>query len=135
MTITLTRPMDLSAATERANRWLDTARPIIKAMCALEDAIDEHLLPAIAEARGNRRWDAPRTPGERTYDEAEGYINKGRDQLFEMLDGIRDSFLADELPPAPFGDDEQAWTDRDEFSDALGGVVTSVDAAINQIGG
>lgn len=123
------------AACERANKWIDAARPIIKTMFAIEDADGEHLFQAKIAARGDRRYDAPETPDERTYKEAQKYLASAHTCLFEMLDGIRADFLADETPPQPQPDaSEQEWTDRDEFGDALDGAVTGVDAAIKQIG-
>lgn len=126
---------DFMAACERANRWIDTARPIIKAMYAVVDADAPHILPAKIAARGDRRWNEPRTTGERTYDEAAKHLATAHSGLFEMLDGIRADFLADEMPPQPEpGASDQEWTDRDEFSDALDEAVTSVADAIKQIG-
>lgn len=122
------------AACERADKWIDAARPIIKTMFAIEDASGEHLFEAKIAARGDRRYDAPKTTGERTYEEAQSYLATAHTCLFEMLDGIRADFLADEMLPQPTTDDEQAWTYRDEFSDALDEAVTSVDDAVKQIG-
>lgn len=126
MTMTLpTKPEhrlpDLAVAAERANRWLDIARPIIKAIFALEDI--EHLLT-------RERFTAERDGDSRTFKEAAGYIAAPQRELHEMLAGIRDDFLCDEMPPQPQTDDEQAWQDRDEWTDALGESVTTVEGAI-----
>lgn len=113
---------DLAQATERANKWVDVARPIIKAMFALDEA--EHLLRREGHS-AERQSDA------RTFKEAAGEVSRSQRDLNDMLDGIRDDFLCDEMPPAPSSEaDEQAWADRDEWHDALGEAVTSVDQAI-----
>lgn len=123
------------AAAERAEKWIETARPIILAMFAVEDASGEHLFQAKIKARGDRRYDAPKTTDERTYEEAQSCLATAYTCLFEMLDGIRSDFLCDEMLPQPKPDaSEQDWTDRDEFSDGLDGCVTSVADAIKQIG-
>lgn len=113
---------DLSEAAERANKWIDVARPIIKAIFALEEV--EHLLT-------RERLTVEKDSDSRTFKEAAGYIAKPQRELHEMLDGIRDDFLCDEMPPQPPSDaDDQAWQDRDEWHDALGESVTSVGQAI-----
>lgn len=113
---------DLAQATERANGWVSIARPIIRAIFALEEI--EHLLT-------RERFTAEKDSDSRTFKEATGYIAKPQRELREMLDGIRDDFLADEMPPQPSqGAPDSEWEARDEFSDALGESVTSVDQAI-----
>lgn len=113
---------DLTEATERANKWIDVARPIIKAMFELEEI--EHVL-------NRARFDAQRECDQRTFKEAASCLARPQREWNEMLDGIRSDFLADETPPQPSQDaDEQAWQDRDEWTDALGESVTSVEQAV-----
>jgi hypothetical protein len=112
----------LTEATERANKWLDVARPIIKAMFALEDVESELRQQAY---RSERKHD------QQTFRWASEDVAKPQRALYSMLDGIRDDFLCDECPPQPSQDaDEQAWQDRDEWTDALAESVTSVEGAI-----
>jgi hypothetical protein len=123
---TRNRLPDLNEAAERASKWVDLARPIIKAMFAVDDDAEQHVraawLDAYAAKQGHHR---------RLYSEARGYLEKARNELFAMLDGIRDDYLCDECPqqPSQFAD-EQAWADRDEWNAALAESVTTVEAAI-----
>lgn len=113
---------DLSEATERASKWIDVARPIIKAMFAVDDVESELRQQAY---RSDREHD------QRTYRWAAEDVAKSQRALHGMLDGIRDDFLCDECPTQPSQDaDEQTWADRDEWNDALGEAVTSVEQAV-----
>lgn len=107
---------DFDARLAAANGWIDTARPIIVAYFKL-DEIDFEI-----------RRDMPDGPGnERTAKEARRYVAKARQELFEMIDGIRCDFLADELPPQPRpGAGEHEWDARDAAADALEAEVISI---------
>jgi uncharacterized protein YfaT (DUF1175 family) len=120
---TRNRLPDLTEAAERASKWVDLARPIIKAMFALE------------EVENDLRQQAYRSDSKRdqqTYRWVAEDVAKPQRALFSMLDGIRDDYLCDECPqqPSQFAD-EQAWADRDEWNDALAESVTTVEQAIN----
>lgn len=109
---------DIATAVEKANLWTVTAAPIVKAIFALEDADSEVL----------RGCDL------RTAREARAILGKPQRELREMLVGIRDEFLADQLPPQPSADAPEAeWDARDEFADAVAVAVISVDALIRKM--
>lgn len=117
MNTTLTDPC--AEAITRANKWIDIGRPIIKAMYAMEDAQRELMSASLAVTKPDRR----------TFDEAHGYVNKAREELYEMLDGIRDNALCDERRDAPAGNAptdaaelmawDSAWDDAEAFNDQL----------------
>lgn len=109
------------------NKWVDHARPIIKAMFVLEDAADAPLLTALVAA-GRGLTSHPATWQERDYREARVQVAKARNALFDMLDGIRDNFIADERAGIGNNDDETA--EADDFNDWLGESTISVDAAV-----
>lgn len=119
MTQPLTPPQaDLVRAIRRdeklanANQWVLAARPIIRAMFAIED-IDFNGLE-----------------GEQTRREARGYLSDAYRNLEAMLDGIRDDFLCDErVSWSHFMTDAEA-TAADELNDWLDDHTTSVRDAI-----
>lgn len=109
--------LSLPLAVERANKWVDAAKPIILAMFALEETGDG--LFAMEDRR--------------LCEEARDHIEKARKRLFDMLDGIRDNFRCDHAHPQPEGDDEAAWDACEEFNDALDRELISVSAAITKV--
>lgn len=114
------------------NAWVDEARPIIVAMFALEDAQGD-LFTAQMNARGNRRYNEPTQPGERTFMEARDYVETARTNLFEMLDGIRDNYLCDERQSCLVEMMPQQAEAVDEFNDWLDDEVISVKAAVDLV--
>jgi hypothetical protein len=99
-------------AIEEANRWTDAARPIIRAMFALEDI------------------DLSKVEGIYTLSEARGYITEAHGKLRGMLDGIRDEFLCDQRRDwnPLMGEVEAAQVDA--FNDWLNENTVTVKAAI-----
>ena len=117
--IEATKQTDLDAAIASANQWLVSARPVIKAMFALEDA----------------EWSLRRECDDQVGGEAVTILRKPRHELRELVDGIRDNFLCDVTPShVGFGDDDPRWDERDEFIDEVGRVVISVAEAIRIVG-
>lgn len=114
----LPQPSPVAAAIEQANLWTVAAAPIVKAIFALEDADDLVL----------------RGCDERTAREARSILAKPQRELREMLAGIRDEFLADQLPPQPGPDASEAeWDARDEFHDEVCRDVTTVEGLIRKM--
>jgi hypothetical protein len=95
-----------------ANQWVLAARPIIRAMFAIEDIQLNGL------------------EGEQTRREARGYLSDAYRNLEAMLDGIRDEFLCDErVSWNPLMGDLEA-AQNDEFNDWLDDNTTSARDAI-----
>lgn len=106
-----------TTAIAAANKWVDAARPIIVAYFKLDD-MECELFQALDHGRDGK--------------EARGYIREARESLFGMLDGIRDDFIADQLPKQPPQDaPDSAWEERDNFSDELQSDVISITEALN----
>lgn len=105
----------LATAVEKANAWSVAARPIVKAIFALEDAEGEVL----------RGCDL------RTYREAKPILCAPQRELRELLVGMREEFIADQMPPQPSSDAPEAeWDARDQFQDELEREVVTVDALV-----
>lgn len=113
--------VSLEDAVAAANNWALVARPIILATLRL-DGIAEDELWTLRKLEPDQR---------RTYDEANGYIQTARRCLDEMLDGIRDDFLADQRLTCAKSDEEaEAF---DEFNDELEENVVSIKALIKLV--
>jgi hypothetical protein len=111
----------LESAVVEANKWADVGRPIILATIRMDGDVDDALRPLMADNL-------------RTYREAARIVADARRALEEMLEGIRDDFLADQLPPQPGpGAAEDAWERRDSFADALADVVVSVRDLVKRV--
>lgn len=116
--IAAAEPDALTTAITAANLWTVAARPIVKALFALEDA-DHEILTGCDM---------------RTAREARAVLSKPQSDLREMLEGMRGEFIAEQVPPQPGADAPEAeWDARDEFSDAVEGAVIGVDALIRQM--
>jgi hypothetical protein len=112
---------EFADAVAAANEWAKVGKPIILATLRLDDEVESELL---------KLYDAGHL---RDFREAKGIVADARRSLEEMLDGIRDEFLADQMRPQPAAGDEAAWEARDAFSDALSEEVISVRDLVKQI--
>lgn len=111
---------ELEAAIEAANKWVGVARPIILASIEL-DRLDDTLWPL--RQMGRRR----------DYEEAKSHIASAREELEDMLDGIRDDFLCDQRKSwdRSLGEDEGEAVDN--FNEMLDEATVSVPDCIKQI--
>ena len=110
--------MDTDTAISAANGWALAGRPLVRALFALEDVQCE-----LSQELDKRTWD-----------EARPIITRPQRELREMLEGLRENFICDCLPPHPSSDTSQAeWDAYDEASDAIRNGVLSVDALIKQM--
>lgn len=109
------------------NKWVDHARPIIKAMFAVDDAARPVTVAWLDADRG-RKFRDPLSWQQRDYDEAKGYIETARKALFDMLDGIRDNFICDEC--CGVGDTDDETEAADAYNDWLRAETIAVDQAI-----
>lgn len=133
--------MILQTATTAANAWTIHARPIIRAYLAMEDvSVNSAWLEASAMQRqgkhdGDKDAETEGFVRVQSYNEATRYIDTCQSSLYDMLEGIRDNYLADQCPPMPDDDDDAAWDARDAFNDELARSVISVDAAVRMVEG
>lgn len=113
-----TQAVTLADAIAAASLWTLAARPVVRAIFALED-VDFTLAQGCDRA---------------TYGEAKDIIAKPRKQLLELVEGIRDNFLSDQLPPQPGRDaPDTEWDARDEFQAEVEAGVLTVAAFVRQM--
>ena len=110
----------LTDAIERANGWLDAARPIILATFALEDA----------EYEACRSGDDRPEYHDRTAREVRNIFAQPQRELAKLIEGIRDDFRCDECVPHLNGMTEAEDEAALAFNDALEEGILSVPAAI-----
>lgn len=110
------------AAVERADAWLDLARPIIVASLKLED-IEADIVRGSSFDYKDAAY--------RTLSEGRRYVTEARQQLEQMLEGIRDDFIADERKTDARNEAEAE--DFDNFNDGLDGEVLTVANAVKRI--
>lgn len=113
--------------------WLTIARPIIKAMHAVEDA-----LAPVNRARGDDPLGhvayAKRSPASHAWSEAQTITSKAAGALYHMLDGIRDNALCDAYVMVDYDGTEDAIAEQEFFNEDLARGVIGVDAAVKMIG-
>ncbi|MFK4794919.1 hypothetical protein [Sphingobium sp. ZW T5_29] len=107
---------NIADAIAKANQWVVTAKPVIRAWFALDDIAGD-----LFEA------------DQRTRDEARGLLRKPRDEMYRMIEGIRDDFRCDHVMYASDDADEAEWDRVEEFNDELDRGMASVAAAIKQV--
>lgn len=113
-----TQAVTLADAIAAASLWTLAARPVVQAMFALDD-VD---------------WTLAQGCDRSTYGEAKDIIAKPRKQLLELVEGIRDNFLSDQLPPQPSPDaPDSEWDARDEFQAEVEAGVPTVAAFVRQM--
>lgn len=110
------------------NKWVDHARPIIKAMFLLDDAADQLLVEALCATHRSIHHTAPETWQERNYREARAEVAGAGRALYDMLDGIRDNFICDEC--CGVGDTDDETEAADAYNDWLRAETITVDQAI-----
>lgn len=124
----MTLPNPQETATRVSEEWMSHARPIIKAYLAL---IDVSLVKDICINHYERTpMEKQRT---RDYREAESYIVKAQDALYDMLEGIRENYISDHGASYPYSADEATIDAADEFNTALARDVLSVEAAVRVV--
>jgi len=121
-------PFDLDTAHMAAHRWVDVARPLIKAYLAL-DLIQSDVIVAGHEARPHYACD---------YRVASHRLASEMREMRSDIESIRDTWIGDLSPPAPnWGrhvEDVAEVIDYDDLCDMWAERirdVLSVDAAIN----
>lgn len=122
--------MDIQSATTAANRWVDHARPVIKAYLAMHDAM---MAPDICAVHYGK--DAVSKAKTSDYREADSYIKEAASSLFNMLDGIRDNYLCGQRKSCLVGMSDAEINTVDAFNDELDEAVMSVDAAVRIVEG
>ena len=110
------------AAVEAANKWVDAARPMFMAFFKLDDINDD-----LRWCRGIKE---PTSADELGGREAARHVWKAAKAMREIIAGIRDDFIADQMPPQPASTaTEEEWEERDRFSDFVAEEVISVERA------
>ncbi|GHH09230.1 hypothetical protein GCM10008023_05620 [Sphingomonas glacialis] len=123
----------LQEAIAAANLWTATARPIAKAMFALQDAQSD-LVTARFTARGEKRWNEPQAWDEYALKSASDEIDKPINELFGHIEGIRDSVMCDNYRSLSFDASDEECDVVGVFNDDLDRSVLSVDAFVKQMG-
>jgi len=119
----------LQTAITAANEWQAHALPIIRAYYALEEV--SLLNDICANHYSKDTMSKARTSD---YREAQGYVIKAQDALYDMLDGIRDNFICDHSAGYARDASEADVDAADEFNEELGRSVVSVEAAVREVG-
>lgn len=106
----------LEQAIGRANQWVNTAAPVIRAWLGLYAT--EHDL---ADA------------DKRTFDEAWAVIEKASANLYAIIEGVREEALCDHSVSGLSEMTDAEWDAVEEFNDTLRHDVISVAAAIKKV--
>lgn len=109
---------DLDDAIAAANLWVSAARPIIKAMFAIEDL----------------EFEVRRDCDDRTAREGLMILAEPQREFRKLIDGIRDDFLCDHGRPNVRDIPEELEAEILAFNDELAERTLSVDGAIKLVG-
>lgn len=116
--LTYIKPQTLDEAIAAASLWTVSAAPVVKAIFALEDV----------------SWDLLRGCDDQTGAEAANEVGKALKGLRDMLPGIRDNFLCDQMPPQPASTaPDSEWQERDDFQDDVERSTISVVSFVKQM--
>lgn len=120
------RQWRISDAIAEANAWVAVAKPLIQEFLEL-DQIEARITTVACAARNNYR----ETPRSRLYDEARRGIEKMRESLGEMIDGIRSDHISDVYFHHCENDAEEDANEAD--NNAVEDGVMTVEAATDMI--
>jgi len=125
---------DLTTTTAAVNEtFLTTARPIILAMFAVEDAISPVTTARLADPLGYVAY-SKRSPQSHAWEEAQNATSKAYDALRDIVEGIRENALCDAYAATPDDATDDEADAIDEFNDDLRRSVMTVEAAIRMVG-
>lgn len=107
---------NIADAIAKANQWVAAAKPVIRAWFALDDIAGDLF-----------------TADQRIRDEARGLLRKPRDEMYRMIEGIRDDFRCDHVMHGNSDMTEAEWDRVEEFNGELERGMVSVATAIKQV--
>lgn len=124
---------NLTTTTETVNtEWLRIARPIIKAMFAVEDAIAPVTTARLADPKGYAPY-SQRSAAGHAWMDAQGIAGKACEEMRELIEGIRDNALCDAYADCPNDATDDEADAIDEFNDDLRKSVLTVGAAVRMV--
>ena len=122
----------LDEAVAAANLWTVTARPIVKAIFAVDDAAYPITHERLRDPHGYDSY-TRMSPAARDWQAAQDIITKAKLALEDMLPGIRDNFMCDNYRSTPLDATDAECDVIGEFNDDLEREVQSVAAFIKQM--
>ena len=122
----------LAEAIANANKWVDVARPIIQAWIIADGAFMPVMKAQMADPTNFKRsseWSFPM----REWRMATKVIDKARDELYDMLAGIRDNYRCDYCMSQPESNSDEEWDTVEAFNEELERSMIGVDAAVRMV--
>lgn len=129
----MTLPNLPTTITTTNTEWLRIARPIIKALLAVDDAIYPVTTARLADPKGYTSYSGM-SPAAHAWQEAQSVTSKAVDALNDILKGIRDNALCDAYADCPNDATDDEADAVDEFNDDLRKSVITVEAAVRMVG-
>ena len=112
--------------------WTAHARPIVEAYVLMDQAFMPLFKAAVADPTHRKRY-GERTMQVRDWDEATKIVDKARDALYDMLDGIRDNHRCDYCQSFPDGISDEEWDRREEWNAELEAGLITVEAFVREV--
>lgn len=120
------------AITAANKAWLAHARPIIKAWLLMDEALSLLFCDKIADPTYYKNW-AQQSAQLHDWNDASQIIDKARNKLYDMLEGIRDNHRCDYSEGFPDGIDEDEWDRREAWNEELERGLISVETAVKMV--
>lgn len=125
---------NLLTTTETVNtEWLRIARPIIKALLAVDDAIYPVTTARLGDPKGYTSYSGM-SPAAHAWQEAQSVVTKAVAELEGILEGIRDNALCDAYADCPNDATDDEADAIEEFNEDLRKSVVTVEAAVRMVG-
>lgn len=112
--------------------WTNHARPIVEAYVLMDQAFTPLFKATSADPTSRKRY-GQRSLSVRDWDEATKIVDKARDALYDMLDGIRDNHRCDYALGFSDNPNEEEWDRREEWNAELDAGLVTVEAFVQEV--
>ncbi len=125
--------MDIQEAIEQCNAaWTAHARPIVESYVLMDEAFAPLFKATTADPSHRKRW-AERSLQVHDWDEVTKIVDKAREALYQMLDGIRDNHRCDYCQSFPDDILDDEWNRREEWNAELEAGLVTVGGFVREV--
>lgn len=111
---------------------LRTRAPIVEAYVLMDQAFTPLFKATTADPTSRKRW-GERSLAVHDWDDATKAVDKARNALYDMLDGIRDNHRCDYCEGFPDGISDEEWDRREEWNAELEAGLITVEAFVREV--
>lgn len=112
--------------------WTNHARPIVEAYVLMDQAFTPLFKATSADPTHRKRY-GEQSLAVRDWDDATKIVDKARNALYDMLDGIRDNHRCDYSRSAGKDASDDEWESVEKWNDELEASLITVEAFVREV--